>query len=965
MTVNRGIYQSRKTFHVVSEDGLRRLRVPFNPAVHKTYYPDRMFHPTWESSNFLDMFLPANATYGEFSTHRSGAPSLLDAVQEFEQIGKRGFHSTKLPVDQAHRVIYGDWDEHGSSVLVPVGCGVSKLEDIGVELLMNSENDRLKVRKYFRRIRTHHEWAVGGAVSPGYATKLGEVICGHVGGQAFDILHVDLEQLDERNRALVDGIHLVDVNLLHRLGDLIDNAKLRNMQIGDAFKGTMFAGLGMAKGFFHVVELPRYAMIIYGPKKQVRFDKFFFGSLGDVKGGQARTCIQSMGAFITDESKRLWTDQARLFIHEVMEALKSEEGLRRMVLTNIDSVTALGEGKNAEAWVLVEALKHGVPILKNPGLFRRAAQLLLTQVLDCERGRIPFGPDARRYNLQPDFSAFELETGNVDYRNSVIPEDAVCCMEVDQGPFAMYRQPLGNAKEAVTTVNIHNRRFRRFIGRDRVILGISALEQLKAMGGGDFDDAVIGTSNLSWVEVIARAEYPITPLPATNPAKLVGVPERENIYRNGGTAVLNGRTVHFEGTTKTRKYPCMWSMKDYFEAASKATEQQFTIGPIDNICRLLFLLSGVHKQNMLRDLANRVEHATDSAAKSKLQKAFNSLTAFPEHPERKVLSNEEAFIDAIKMGKGDAPALQLLVAELSDLALTVPVYPECWTWLGRLNDANGDPIGRIPTARKDAQDYVLVPSLICETLNEIRCERDMLLDALKEFEWTMVDRVPMTLNRAFPRDRGISDEAFELRSQWRKWWEPILTGQCQIQPDEARKILIDGGELILTSGKRVRIDGVRKLFYQSEDADIRLQEAVEIARQTYRTRYPTAAKDAHGNRRGFPDGLLWTNTIGLCYIQALKEAGLTGLYVPVRFDRHARHLGTGTMEVVVKCGMAVRACDGFVIGEVIGEEPPDGEYFMKDGMISIQEPSPELLQGIWETDEEFLNPVSDTFDLPV
>jgi hypothetical protein len=963
MTVNRENYHSRKTFHVVSEDGLRRLRVAFNPAVHCKFNPDNTFQPAWETSNFFDIFLPDGATYGEMSILTESANTLLDGVQEFEAIGKRGFYSTKLPIDHAHRVIYGDWDDHGTGVLVPVGCGVNKLEDIGVQLVMNSEADKLKVRKYFRRIRAHHEWAVGGTVSPGHAAELGEVIRGHVGDQAFDILHVDLEQFDERNRALVDGIHLVDVNLLHRLGDLIDNAKLKNMQIGDAFKGTMFARLGMAKGFFHVVELPRYAMIIYGPKKQVRFDKFFFGSLGDVKGGHARTCLQSMGGFITDESKRLWADQARLFIHGVMEALKSEEGLRRMVLTNIDSVTALGEGKDPEAWVLVEALKHGVPILKNPGLFRRATQLLLTQVLDCERGRIPFGPDARRYNLMPDLSCVNLDTGEVDYRGSVLPEDAVCCMEADQGPFAMYRQPLGNAKEAVTTVNIHNRRFWRFIGRDRVILGISALEQLKTMGGGDFDDAVIGTSNLNWVEVIARAEYPVTPLPVTNLAKLVEVPERENIYRNGGTAVFNGRTVHFEGTTKKRKYPCVWSMEDYFEAASKATEQQFTIGPIDNMCRLLFLLSGVHKQNMLRNLANRVEHATDSAAKSKLQKAFNSLTAFPEHPERKVLSNEEAFVDAIKMGKGDAAALQLLVAELSDLALTVPVYPECWTWLGRLNDANGDPIGRIPAARRDAQDYVLAPSLICEILNEIRGERDLLLDALKEFEWTMVDRVPTTLNRAFPRDRGISDEAFELRSQWRKWWEPILTGQCQIQPDEARRILIDGGVFILTSGKQVRIDGVRKLFYQSEDADIRLQEAVEIARQTYRTRYPTAAKDTHGNRRGFPDGLLWTNTVGLYYIQALKEAGLTGLYVPVRFDRHARHLGTGTVEVVVKCGMAIRASDGFVIGEVIGEEPPDGQYFMKDGMISIQEPSPELLQGI--CDEEFLNPVSDTFDAPV
>lgn len=953
---------SRKTFHVVSEDGARRLRVAFNPAVHTIYNPDKMFHPVWETSNFLDMFLPKNVTYGEISIFGGGSQALLDAVQEFEQIGMRGFYSPKLPIDQAHRVIYGDWDDHGSSVLVPAGCGVSKLEDIGVQLVMNSEHDRLKVRKYFRRVRAHHEWAVGGTVSPGYATKLGEVIRGHVGGQTFDILHVDLEQFSERNQALVDGIHLVDVHLLHQLGDLIDNAKLKNMQIGDAFKGTMFARLGMAKGFFHVVELPRYAMIIYGPKKLVRFDKFFFGSLGDVKGGPARTCIQSMGAFITEESKRLWVDQARLFIHEVMEALKNEEGLRRMVLNNIDSVTAPGEGKDPEAWVLVEALKHGVPILKNPGLFRRATQLLLTQVLDCERGRIPFGPDARRYNLMPDLSCVNLDTGEVDYRRSVLPEDAVCCMEADQGPFAMYRQPLGNAKEAITTINVHNRRFRRFIGRDRVILGISALEQLKTMGGGDFDDAVIGTSNLSWVEVIAKAEYPVTPLPVPDQARFVEAQERENIYRTGGTAVFNGRTVHFEGTTRKRAYPCNWAMVDYFEAALKATEEQFSIGPIDNMCRLLFLLSGVHRQNMLRNLANRVERATDPAEKAKLHKAFNGLSAFPEHPERKVLSNEEAFIDAIKMGKGDAAALQVLVAELSDLALTVPVYPECWTWLGRLKDANGDPIGRIPTARRDAGDYVLAPSLICETLSEIRYERDLLLDALKEREWTMVDRVPMTLNSAFPQNRGVSDEAFELRSQWRQWWEPILTGQCQMKPDESRRILIDGGELILNSGKRVRIEGVHKLFYQWDDADIRLQESVEIARQTYRTRYPTAAKDAHGNRRGFPDGLLWTNTVGLYYIEALKEAGLTGLYVPVRFDRHARHLGKGSVEVVVKCGMAIRASDGFVIGEVIGEEPPDGEYFMKDGMICIQQPSMELLQGIDDTMEEFLNPVSDTFD---
>jgi len=35
---------------------------------------------------------------------------------------------------------------------------------------------------------------------------------------------------------------------------------------------------------------------------------------------------------------------------------------------------------------------------------------------------------------------------------------------------------------------------------------------------------------------------------------------------------------------------------------------------------------------------------------------------------------------------------------------------------------------------------------------------------------------------------------------------------------------------------------------------------------------------------------------------------------------------------------------------------------MTDGMVCIQEPSLELRQGLCEIDEEFLNPVSDTFD---
>jgi len=85
--VNTGIYRSRKSFHVVSEDGLRRLRVAFNPAVHCKFNPDNTFHPVWETSNFFDIFLPDAATYAEMSIFTESANTLLDGVQEFEAIG--------------------------------------------------------------------------------------------------------------------------------------------------------------------------------------------------------------------------------------------------------------------------------------------------------------------------------------------------------------------------------------------------------------------------------------------------------------------------------------------------------------------------------------------------------------------------------------------------------------------------------------------------------------------------------------------------------------------------------------------------------------------------------------------------------------------------------------------------------------------------------------------------------------
>jgi hypothetical protein len=924
---------SKKSFHLVYDDGIRRMRLMFDAAVHSKYNPDTMFHPIWESSNFFDMFLPENVTYGEVSTFGSDTGNMNRAVEFFEHVGRDGIYGKNMPVNRTHRVIYGDWEDHGISVVVPVGLGVRSLVDLGVHLVMASEADKLRVRKYFRRVRAHHEWAIAGIVADSYAAKNGQVlriVCGDEVQMQFDVLHVNIDEFDDHNKALVDGVHFISVNLCRALGHMYNIEKLKTAQAGDAFKGTMFSQLGLGKGFFHVVDMEDYGIILYGPKTQIKFDKFFLGSLGDVKGGEARTCIQSLGAFINTETT-LWKDLSDLFINEVSEAIHDEDKLRHLFLTNIQSIADVGNS-DTESWVLVEAFKHGVPILRNPGLFRKVVRHLMFKVLDCEHGRIPYGPVAHRYNLMPDLTCFDFSNGDVDYTKSLIPENAVICMDAGIGPFAMYRQPLGNAKEAVVAVNIHSRRYKKYIGRERVILGLSVMEQLQRMGGGDFDDAVIGTDNIDWVEVIAKSDYPVTKL-APAELEMVYPLDEDNKYM------------------RRRSYPAVWSMQDYFDAAVKATEQQLSIGPVDNAIRLDLLLSGENKQNMLVDLAQRIDSEENADVKDKLTKAFVWLQDREDYQLREVASNLEHFIDYIKLGKGNPAVLEPLVSKMSDVRDSSLVLPECWTYLGRGGK------GRISVARQMAQDYVLAPSLPCATLNAIRLERDKLVEALRDEEWMMVERIPESLNLSFPRDKGTYDEALELRMIWRDTWDPFLTGQTTIDVTSAYKIILNGGKVTLQSGEVIDVEGIRSKFNQW-DPEIRMSLAVEVARQTYRTRHSTALRGDDGRRRGFSDGLLWTNTIGLFYIQAMKEAGLTGLYLPVKFDKYSRNLSRGSVQVKVIGGIVERLADGFMIGYVMDEtNPEDGEYTMKDGMLCVQEPSEELTRSILDVEGDFLNPI--------
>jgi hypothetical protein len=552
-------------------------------------------------------------------------------------------------------------------------------------------------------------------------------------------------------------------------------------------------------------------------------------------------------------------------------------------------------------------------------------------VLDVTKGRIPFLGIGARFNLMPDLNCFDAD-GGVDYTKSSIPENCVVCMDLPAGPLGMYRQPSGNPEEQVLTTNVHDRRFKRFRGRNRIIMGSMAWYYLSLMGGGDMDDAVNAVVDGIWLEFMDKARnYPITPLPEAQ--KTVSLDDN-NKYR------------------RTPRYPRFWSKVDAFEATAAAKERKLSIGPVVNAVMLDILLSGEHKENMLTTLADQIaEKGADAYAFTKsigigenatyqtytLGMVYDWLRNRPDHILRVVGSNLEAFIDYVKMGKGDPTVLEPLVKLITEVRDSSLVIPQSFLIERKLK---GQTRVRVTERRLLARDFWVLPSLVCDALNQIKFEVDQLQEALVEEQWLNVDSLPESLSLAFPKDQASRDEAIDLRMKW----GAAFSNRSGSDLESIYKSVVE--------------EVVDPAFNRPDfNADIKMALAVEHARFTYKGRKTEARRNEDGSRRNYPDGLLWTNTVGTWYIKALEAAGLTGLYAPVEFDRWSRNYSRGEYQVNVIGNEVFNAIDGTYFGEVSDPEVTNGNYIMSDGMLTVIEPSTELYEDRNIVDETYSNPV--------
>jgi len=151
---------SNKTFAITFEDGKwGKLRTPYDVNSGKGFDATKTFHPEWETSNLMDLFL--KAPYGEISFKGGLNRDMVRlAAARLAQIGghfvSHGFGAGFRPDGkEPHYVLYGDWmdDGTGSAIVVPKrfiapdGKRIKTIEEmLGLKLHIYDASGRLKAR---------------------------------------------------------------------------------------------------------------------------------------------------------------------------------------------------------------------------------------------------------------------------------------------------------------------------------------------------------------------------------------------------------------------------------------------------------------------------------------------------------------------------------------------------------------------------------------------------------------------------------------------------------------------------------------------------------------------------------------------------------------------------------------------------------------------------------------------------
>jgi hypothetical protein len=332
-----------------------------------------------------------------------------------------------------------------------------------------------------------------------------------------------------------------------------------------------------------------------------------------------------------------------------------------------------------------------------------------------------------------------------------------------------------------------------------------------------------------------------------------------------------------------------------------------------------------------------------------IARAFNEHK--PDFVARLAMSNSFIVIDWLQMQKGSKRIVDSLIANSME-ALKTPIFPMCFA-------------SRIPKARREAGDFILVETKLCRALRILRSRRDRLIEDNKQLEHLIKRPLAKELLAAYPEDERIREAASWLRVWWARQFENARTKANGVVPDDTfEKAAYGYTELVevpLQDGKvaveEVYRPGLIDLYCNEFTADggnlgatgkpwsdkTRRKIGIHLANSRYSdNREPRL--DDEGFTVSVADGIL-INEILHDILDAAEQLGITGQVEFMDLSGYARKKLADGDRIAVKAinGNVYHVSNNRELSQIPNLSLPDGSYMMSDkGIIRVKDSVPEL-----------------------
>jgi len=563
---------SHMAFHIVL-DGHLDINGKLTPVIRRPYrdtsrpYNQRRDFMAHESRQILDDRMPAGVEYG-LVTFEGGSKAAREETRRVVEHLSRGWTDN----DKRFRCIYGQVADTGLMLFVDAKSSIHSLNDLGISISSDS-----KAAKRVRRFFAAHSLMLRGRVIDRAASPLGMQYAVQMeDGRLFSVLDFDMNELDERQRALKDG------SCICRIPGF------------DGATATFGGPWGQGKGIAHDnPQVWMYDLVIYDSKKEVVFAgedrSVYFGVLSHTGLHPFKMDLQTMtNTGLYEEHLAVKAGLNRMDELAELYSGDDEDAIISDFAATVKAVDSAAD-TDKPVWPLIRAIHLGHESKTMPALMRRMFSHATEESVDIARGRILLPNGFRGYAFPnplvdgPDGMP-DLSKDTVSGIRNGLP--SVCAPDAPEGPIGVGRSPNTNSSEIVEVYNIHLLELMHFKGQGRVFFGADAGEILGKLNGGDMDDLLFVFWGAEYLAKFRQMQYPVQPRikDQTGKAKSELTKRNEALWKGIGE----------EWT------PCV-----FFEQLKEFEHGSESLGRIINLVWIDALLSGEHRHAIRSCLENK------------------------------------------------------------------------------------------------------------------------------------------------------------------------------------------------------------------------------------------------------------------------------------------------------------------------------------------------------------------------